>query len=201
MKSLHTIQLLLLALCGVSIHATEAVAQAVTYKITISRPEGITDQRILEVFQANPDFSEIRLDNNTLTLTARNKAGYPIDKIRELLSRSGAMALEYSESNSTGQPGAKSTALKTTSFRVAGACGMCKERIERAAKTVSWVVVADWDAETYILTLRYRDMGEDLLRVHQAIAQVGHDTELVRAKDSDYDSLHHCCQYERNPAK
>lgn len=201
MKTIRTFQLLILALCGVAIQATESIAQAVTYKITLSRPEGVTDQRILEPFQSNPDFSDIRLDNNTLTLTAKGAAEYPINKVRELLSQSGAVAVEYSESLVSRQPGAKSTALKTTSFRVAGACGMCKERIERAAKTVSWVVVADWDEETHILTLRYRDMGEDLLRVHQAIAQVGHDTELVRAKDSDYDSLHHCCKYERYPAK
>lgn len=201
MMSIRTIRILLLALLGFGAHATQTVAQAVTYKISLSRPEGVTDQRILEVFQANPEFSEIRLDNNALTLTAKNKTEYPIDKIRELLSRSGAMAVEYSESITAGQPGAKSKALKTNAFHVAGACGMCKERIERAAKSVAWVVTASWDEETRVLTLRYRDVGEDLVRVHQAIADVGHDTDLVRAKDAVYESLHHCCKYERDPSK
>ena len=83
-----------------------------------------------------------------------------------------------------------------TMFKVAGECEMCKDRIEAAALSVSGVVSAEWDAETKELHLNYED-GLSLEKVHHAIAEVGHDTELEKAPDSVYEELPECCLYDR----
>lgn len=83
-----------------------------------------------------------------------------------------------------------------TMFKVGGECEMCKDRIEAAALSVSGVVSAEWDAETKELHLNYED-GLSLEKVHHAIAEVGHDTELEKAPDSVYEELPECCLYDR----
>lgn len=83
-----------------------------------------------------------------------------------------------------------------TMFKVGGECEMCKDRIEAAALSVSGVVSAEWGAETKELHLNYED-GLSLEKVHHAIAEVGHDTELEKAPDSVYEELPECCLYDR----
>ncbi len=83
-----------------------------------------------------------------------------------------------------------------TMFKVGGECGMCKDRIEGAALSVSGVISAEWDAETKDLHLHYKD-GLSLDKVHHAIAKVGHDTELEKAPDAVYEELPECCLYDR----
>lgn len=84
----------------------------------------------------------------------------------------------------------------TSKFKVFGNCGMCEKRIEKAAK-IDGVSVADWDVDTKILTITFDEKVVKPRMVHQAVAAVGHDTELVRADDAVYAQLHACCQYER----
>ena len=84
----------------------------------------------------------------------------------------------------------------TTKFKVFGNCGMCEKRIEKAAK-IDGVSAADWDVDTKILTITFDEKVVKPSKVHQAVAAVGHDTELVRADDAVYAQLHACCQYER----
>lgn len=87
--------------------------------------------------------------------------------------------------------------VKTEKFKVGGKCGMCEARIEKAAKSVSGVSVAEWDKKTKMLELTYDESKTDIQKVHEAIAEVGHDTELVKADDETYASLPSCCDYER----
>ena len=82
-------------------------------------------------------------------------------------------------------------------FLVAGACGMCKTRIEKAAKTVEGVSEATWDKETMMLALTYSNDNVDVKEVHKLMAKVGHDTKLFKAEDEVYDKLPGCCKYER----
>ena len=82
-------------------------------------------------------------------------------------------------------------------FKVAGECGMCKTRIEKAAKTVEGVNEATWDQKTKMLALTFGDNKVDVKDVHKAMAKVGHDTELFKAEDEVYDKLPGCCKYER----
>jgi membrane fusion protein, copper/silver efflux system len=82
------------------------------------------------------------------------------------------------------------------SFKVGGNCGMCKERIEKAALSVSGVTSAKWDVNSQTLHLNY-NQGVQTDDIHKAIARVGHDTEKVKAPDNVYDELPECCLYER----
>ncbi len=90
------------------------------------------------------------------------------------------------------------SAQKTSAkFKVYGNCGMCEERIEKAAMGVDGVSKADWYKETKMMKVTFDSGKTNLEAIHQAIANVGHDTDLVTAKDEVYNSLHSCCLYER----
>jgi len=82
-------------------------------------------------------------------------------------------------------------------FFVAGECGMCESRIEKAAQSVEGVTGADWDQETKMLTVNFDCANPNIKDVHVAVAAVGHDTKLVKADDKVYDELPACCKYER----
>ncbi len=82
---------------------------------------------------------------------------------------------------------------------VLGNCGMCKERIERAAFSIRGVRSADWNKNTKKLTLSYRSDRTSQETVERAIAKAGHDTENFLADEKTHANLHHCCVYERNP--
>ena len=86
---------------------------------------------------------------------------------------------------------------KTEKFKVAGNCGMCEARIEKAAKSVDGVTAADWNRESKMIEVSFDDAVTDSKKIQEAIAGVGHDTELVRADDATYDKLPGCCKYER----
>lgn len=86
---------------------------------------------------------------------------------------------------------------KTEKFKVYGNCGMCETRIEKAAKGVEGVSKADWNKETKMIEVTLDDAKTDVHKVHMAIAKVGHDTEMHKAKNEVYDKLPDCCKYER----
>ena len=90
----------------------------------------------------------------------------------------------------------KAKTEKEASFKVLGNCGMCKTRIESAAKSIEGIQTAEWNYEDKMLKLTYND-GTDIYKVHQAIAKVGHDTEMHKADNKVYASLPGCCKYER----
>ena len=87
--------------------------------------------------------------------------------------------------------------VKTETFKVLGNCGMCKTRIENAAKSVNGVSKADWNEETKIVEVSFDASKVKVDDIHNAIAKVGHDTEKVKANVDVYNALPGCCQYER----
>jgi len=89
---------------------------------------------------------------------------------------------------------------KTEKFKVYGNCGMCEARIEKAAKSVEGVSKADWDKETKMIEVTFDESKTNLHKIYEAIAEVGHDTKVHRAKDETYDNLPGCCKYDR-PSK
>ncbi len=89
------------------------------------------------------------------------------------------------------------SAAEKTEFKVYGACGMCEARIEKAAKSMDGVNAADWNQETKMLSIEYDADKVNLDDVHKTIAEAGHDTEKVSAKDEVYEGLPACCHYER----
>ena len=87
--------------------------------------------------------------------------------------------------------------VKTEKIEVAGNCGMCEARIEKAANSVDGVSSADWDKETKMLAVSFDSEKSDLHKIHLAVATVGHDTKMHKASDEVYDALPGCCKYER----
>lgn len=90
---------------------------------------------------------------------------------------------------------------KTEKFEVKGNCGMCENRIEKAAKSVDGVSAADWKQETKILEVSFDESKTSVHKVQMAIAKVGHDTPMHKANDEAYDALPGCCKYDRTEVK
>ena len=86
---------------------------------------------------------------------------------------------------------------KTEKFKVYGNCGMCETRIEKAVKAIDGVSAADWDKKTKMIDVTFDGEKTNLDKIHQAIADVGHDTDLKKADDKTYADLPGCCLYDR----
>ena len=99
---------------------------------------------------------------------------------------------------STNTPTEVAQATETATFHVGGKCGMCKNRIEKAAGAVEGVQSASWNKETKELEVKYDASKVKEKAIHEKIASVGHDTEEVKATDEAYNSLPGCCKYERS---
>ena len=86
---------------------------------------------------------------------------------------------------------------KKVVFKVAGNCGMCEKRIEKAAYSVKGVKDAEWHVDCQDIHLVIDETKCSAEDVAKAIAAVGHDTSSIKAEDAIYDKLHSCCNYER----
>jgi hypothetical protein len=85
--------------------------------------------------------------------------------------------------------------IVTEHYKVSGNCGQCKKRIENAAY-IKGVKRAEWDKETHELTLIYKPSVTNAETILQHVAKVGHESELVKVTDADYDKLPSCCRYK-----
>ncbi|GAA4340813.1 heavy-metal-associated domain-containing protein [Flaviaesturariibacter amylovorans] len=85
---------------------------------------------------------------------------------------------------------------KVDSFKVSGNCGMCKHRIEKAAR-ISGVKEVEWNDETKIMQVTFNADVVSLEDIQRKVASVGHDTDKFRADDAVYKKLPGCCRYER----
>ncbi|CAM3298134.1 heavy-metal-associated domain-containing protein [Aequorivita lipolytica] len=83
-------------------------------------------------------------------------------------------------------------------IEVDGVCGMCKERIEKASIQAKGVKSAIWSVETHELNLIYNEGKTDLTKIQQSVADSGHDTQDIKAKDEVYETINPCCKY-RDP--
>lgn len=82
-------------------------------------------------------------------------------------------------------------------FEVNGNCEQCQKRIQKAAFSVAGVKSATWNVETHEMAVIINEEKCSLLDVKKAIANVGHDTDEIKANDEVYEKLHSCCLYER----
>lgn len=82
------------------------------------------------------------------------------------------------------------------SIHVSGNCGMCKTKIEKAAKSAG-ASYANWDVDTKVLTVKYKSSSTNNAKIQEAVAATGYDTKDVKATDESYSKLHSCCKYER----
>lgn len=78
---------------------------------------------------------------------------------------------------------------------VQGLCEMCKDRIEKAAKSVSGVISASWDIKTKQLHLDFDPAKTSVDAVAKAVAKAGHDTDKYKADKATYNALPSCCKY------
>ncbi|MBX3258059.1 MAG: TonB-dependent receptor [Chitinophagaceae bacterium] len=87
--------------------------------------------------------------------------------------------------------------LKTATFPVSGNCAMCKQRIEKAAKSAS-AESANWNSKTRSLTISFDTTKTSQEHIQQKIAEAGHDNGAYIASDEVYQALPDCCHYDRN---
>ena len=87
------------------------------------------------------------------------------------------------------------------SMEVDGVCGMCKERIEKAAIRTKGVKSAVWNVDTHELKLIFDERKTDLKAISKSIAAVGHDTKEIKATEEQYNSVHPCCKYRDEEVK
>lgn len=84
---------------------------------------------------------------------------------------------------------------KRDTLDVAGVCGMCKKKIETAAKSAG-ASFASWSPDTRKLAVSYSNAA-NAAKIQQAVAAAGYDTRAVKATDAAYAALHECCKYDR----
>ncbi|WP_066402572.1 heavy-metal-associated domain-containing protein [Flavisolibacter tropicus] len=85
---------------------------------------------------------------------------------------------------------------KSATFKVSGECGMCKNKIETAAKNAG-ASYAQWNVDSKSLTIKYNSKSSNEAKIQEGIAAVGYDTPNYKATDEAYNKLHDCCKYER----
>jgi membrane fusion protein, copper/silver efflux system len=95
----------------------------------------------------------------------------------------------------TGQAGKQM--MQHEMFTVSGNCNLCKERIEKAAKSINGVKSATWDSKARKIHVEFDSMKTDLKTIQKTIAKAGHDTEKYKADDKTYESLPACCHYKK----
>jgi copper chaperone CopZ len=95
---------------------------------------------------------------------------------------------------SVAQAQKKARETKTIEFQVSGVCKMCKTRIENGA-LIKGVKKAEYDGEKSLLTVIYRSDKVTEDDIHQAVANIGHDTDKLKATEVAYKKLPDCCAY------
>lgn len=89
---------------------------------------------------------------------------------------------------------AQSSKVVKADIKVYGNCGMCKTRIQKALDRTG-IKTATWDSKTKNLSVVYNAEKITEEQIHKFIADVGHDTDKVKAKDETYAKLPFCCLY------
>jgi mercuric ion binding protein len=82
----------------------------------------------------------------------------------------------------------------TTSFWVAGVCGMCEQTIE-AALDAKGVIKADFSLSNNLLTVTYKPKKISEQQLHVLLNEAGYDTEKSTCTDEQYARVHGCCKY------
>lgn len=86
--------------------------------------------------------------------------------------------------------------ISTSTFKVWGNCGMCKETIE-ATLSADGIKDKNWDSETKVMKISYDSSKISLDEIQKRIAAVGYDTPKYKGNDTSYSALHECCKYDR----
>jgi membrane fusion protein, copper/silver efflux system len=141
------------------------------------------------------------------------QGAFSVDASAQLEGKPSMMnpkAAQSTEGTETDMPGVQKTGkpdnqgvassapeLRKASFAVSGNCGMCKARIEKAARSVQGVSIAVWDVKTKKLNLEFDNQGTNPDAIQKVIANAGHDTGKYKADTKVYKSLPECCLYRK----
>ena len=90
----------------------------------------------------------------------------------------------------------KEMATTDVSFGVRGNCGMCKNTIEKAAKSVKAVTSVTWNVDKKRIDVTYYNKRATAKTIHNAIAASGYDTDQVAGNEDAYNNLPGCCKYD-----
>lgn len=93
-------------------------------------------------------------------------------------------------------PNQSAAQVQNETIPVAGNCGMCRAKIEKAAKTAG-AEEAKWSSESQAITVKYNSSTTNAAKIQKAIAAVGYDTRDHKASDKVYEKLPGCCKYDR----
>jgi copper chaperone CopZ len=85
---------------------------------------------------------------------------------------------------------------ETLELKVSGVCGMCQSRIETAVYDLKGVKSAKWDQDTDVLTTVVKKNKVTRQQIADAVAAVGHSSELAKANKEAYNDLPGCCKYD-----
>jgi cation transport ATPase len=84
------------------------------------------------------------------------------------------------------------------SIEVDGVCIMCKKRIETAALKTIGVKFANWNVKTHELSMIIDERKTSIKKIQEKVASVGHDTNVIKATEKAYNSVHPCCKYRED---
>jgi Cu(I)/Ag(I) efflux system membrane fusion protein len=105
-----------------------------------------------------------------------------------------AAQLEGKRSMMNSEASAEAESAHAT-LTVQGLCEMCRERIEKAARSSNGVTRASWDADTRLLSLTYDPRHTSVDAVARSVALSGHDAGAHKADADAYNALPDCCKY------
>ena len=94
----------------------------------------------------------------------------------------------------------KNDKYETVTLQVEGVCKMCKARIETASYDVAGVKSVEWDLETEVLTAVINKKATRQ-KIADALAKIGHRSELAKADPEAYAKLPACCKYDSGVEK
>lgn len=86
--------------------------------------------------------------------------------------------------------------INESTLKVPGVCEMCKERIEEAALRTKGVKTAEWNQNTKLLSVIYRNDKTNDQEILKEIAKIGHGYNLKGDDSIAYSNLPHCCLYK-----
>ena len=82
----------------------------------------------------------------------------------------------------------------TSTFWVAGVCGMCEQTIE-AALDAKGILKADFQLSNNQLTVTYKPSKISETEIHTLLNEAGYDTEKSTCTEEQYARVHGCCKY------
>ena len=88
----------------------------------------------------------------------------------------------------------KDSKWKTLNVKVEGVCGMCETRIENALD-VKGIKFADWSNETKNCEIVYNSEKMSEEEIGKLLTAIGHDSDIAKATDEQYSTVHKCCKY------